>query len=62
MENIKLLDDYKTGDNFIEVLVTQKLLNHFKDVVFNHFLKLEFWNDTPLTKNMINRIYYENDL
>ena len=55
-------EDYKVGDHFIELLVTKKLLNHFKDVVFNHFLKLEFWNDTPLTKNMINRIYYENDL
>lgn len=55
-------EDYIVGDHFIELLVTKKLLNHFKDVVFNHFLKLEFWNDTPLTKNMINRIYYENDL
>lgn len=55
-------EDYKVGDYFIEVLVTEKLLNHFKTVVFSHFLRLDFWNDAPLTKGMINRIFYENDL
>lgn len=50
-------EDIKSEDHFIELLVTKKTMDFFFDKIYNEFLRLPKWNESPETRNMINLIW-----